>query len=350
MLYKRLTPQSIILFCHYFSWYRHVTKEKLIKHKQIILILCCFIPSVPLFIHVLAYPIITLLLPTTTPVISIMIAFIYCLLGIIWLSAQKNALHQAHINQYSSTHPIQPISHVLSRLLLLLVANNILWLPILIALISFPKKIVAIDVIAKCFLFILILMSVEYYYVYQYLNKKSNHVKHHRFRYYPIFTLYLILIKRIHTPLFIFYLLLTILYQLILLMLFFKQFAMSIHILISLCFGITPIMLSAIYPKLLASRIHRQRYLNTLPIKASAWWMAESSLLYLLCVISILFFLIPVFITTTHAISNMILLQLILCYIYLNILIYLHRRYKRFNIFFILIVSILWNYFLIEIL
>ncbi len=183
-------------------WYRQTMLGKLIRFKHaLIFLIAIFIPSASVLIAIITQPILAVIQPATFNwqflVAILIVQGIY--LG--WMSIQRDAIQPASVGHFFETLPISKRILRLVDGLMLIVANNILWIPFIIILFS-KKNITSVDYL-RCLILIVSILALQLTCLhhplnFHWINTYKKRFNHFISNYFPLLAIQFAVLLRKH--------------------------------------------------------------------------------------------------------------------------------------------------------
>lgn len=166
-----------LLLQHRLIWYRRIMTERLLRFKHIIIIiLACSVPTLSSIPYILGSPLLFVLSPRiqADPWLISMVSLLIHAAYVLWIAAQKEALMGGKARKYLLTLPIPTDIWKSADFKLLLIANNVFWLPLLFSFIYLFISADSIDLTALMALHWLLLTVSLLVSQWLYLHKRVN--------------------------------------------------------------------------------------------------------------------------------------------------------------------------------
>lgn len=123
------------LFKHRLEWYRRQMLDKLLKYKHMIVIIVALcVPTFAGLFSLIASSLLIIFKSDIPSWQSFLALLLWQSLGLIWVTMQKQAIMGGAIREYISTLPLSHWRQLAIDLRLLVIANNLLWIPLIIAI------------------------------------------------------------------------------------------------------------------------------------------------------------------------------------------------------------------------
>ncbi|MEO8400846.1 MAG: hypothetical protein ABI597_03480 [Gammaproteobacteria bacterium] len=113
--------------------------EKLIRFKHVVLIIIgLFIAPLNLFDTIFVQPIVNIGYSENSSIALVFSLLITQAIYLGWIAFQEEAVTATRVKNYFNALPISPVKNYIVDLAVLFIANNIFWIPIIVALINAP--------------------------------------------------------------------------------------------------------------------------------------------------------------------------------------------------------------------
>lgn len=124
-------------------WYRECMSEKLTRYKHgLIIIIVLFVPTLAMLGSFIAPPVLAVISPAPNSWQVLGYQVLIQIVFLSWLILQSDAVSGQPAREFINTLPLRMQSILLTDVTILAVANILLWLPILFALILAPYKMI----------------------------------------------------------------------------------------------------------------------------------------------------------------------------------------------------------------
>jgi|GEM_PF-2538990 len=130
------------LLKHRLHWYWQTMAEKLLRFKQVLLLIVVLcIPSLQLLVTLVSEPLLWVAKPSVQPGVHYFVGlWVIQIVYLGWIIGQKASLFPTVVKSYLGSLPIGLAKNHIIRVLMLLIANHLLWIPFICATVQLKTE------------------------------------------------------------------------------------------------------------------------------------------------------------------------------------------------------------------